>query len=128
VLIGTTTPITGNTNLVQVNGGLDYNIIMRGTSSTAFTLGLNDKGSFFECTGSSAIAVTIPTNAAVAFPIGTQIWFVQTTVNGIPTFSGDTGVTLRTRSSVRQPFARYSEVKLTKSGTDEWYLTGDLKA
>ena len=128
ILIGTTTAITGNANLVQVNGGLDHNIIMRGSSGTAITLGLNDKGSFFEFSGTSAISVTIPTNASVPFPIGTQMWFVQTTVNGIPTFSGDTGVTLRTRSTSRQPFARYSEVKLTKVGTDEWYLTGDLKA
>jgi hypothetical protein len=127
VLFGTTTATTGNANLVQVNGGLDHNIIMRASSGTSITLGLNDKGSFFETTSSASVAVTIPTNASVAFPIGSQIWFVQGGA-GVPTFSGDTGVTLRTRSSVRQPFARYSEVKLTKVATDEWYLTGDLKA
>jgi hypothetical protein len=126
VLIGSTTD-NGSTNLVQVSGGLDYNIVMRGTSSTAYTLLLTDKGKFFTTTSGSAIAITIPTNASVAFPIGTQIWFVQEGA-GVPTFSGDTGVTLRTRSSVRQPFARYAEVKLTKTNTDEWYLTGDLKA
>jgi hypothetical protein len=127
VLFGTTTPIPLNANLVQVNGGLDHNIIQRASSGTAFTLGLIDKGSFFETTSPSAISVTIPTNASVAFPIGTQIWFVQGGV-GVPTFSGDTGVTLRTRSITRQPFGRYAEVKLTKTNTDEWYLTGDLKA
>jgi hypothetical protein len=127
VLIGTTTPIPQNTNLVQVNGGLDHNIIMRGSSGTAITLGLNDKGSFYEFSASGAVSVTIPTNASVAFPIGTQIWFVQSGA-GVPTFSGDTGVTLKTRSITRQPLARFSEVKLTKTGTDEWYLTGDLKA
>jgi hypothetical protein len=127
VLFGTTTPIPLNANLVQVNGGLDYNIIQRASSGTAITLGLVDKGSFFETTSPSAISVTIPTNASVAFPIGTQIWFVQGGV-GVPTFSGDTGVTLRTRSVTRQPFGRYAEVKLTKTNTDEWYLTGDLKA
>jgi hypothetical protein len=126
VLIGSTTD-NGSTNLVQVSGGLDYNIVMRSVISAAWTLALTDKGKFIETTSGSATAVTIPTNASVAFPIGTQIWFVQTG-SGVPTFSGDTGVTLRTRSSVRQPFARYSEVKLTKIATDEWYLTGDLKA
>jgi len=126
VLIGSTTD-NGTTNLVQVNGGLDYNITMRGTSSTAYTLLLTDKGKFFSTTASASVAITIPTNASVAFPIGTQIWFVQEGA-GVPTFSGDTGVTLRTRSSVRQPYARYAEVKLTKTNTDEWYLTGDLKA
>jgi hypothetical protein len=125
VLIGTTTD-NGSTNLVQVNGGLDYNIVYRGVVSTAWTLALTDKGKFIETTGPAA-TITIPTNAAVAFPIGTQILFVQGGA-GVPTFTADTGVTLRTRSTSRQPFARYSEVKLTKTGTDEWYLTGDLKA
>jgi hypothetical protein len=110
-----------------VNGGLDYNIIQRGASGTSLTLGLVDKGSFFATTSGSAIAITIPTNASVPFPIGTQIWFVQEGA-GVPTFSGDTGVTLRTRSVTRQPFGIYAEVKLTKTNTDEWYLTGDLKA
>ena len=126
VLIGSTTD-NGSTNLVQVNGGLDYNIVMRATSSGAYTLLLTDKGKFFATTAGGAATITIPTNAAVPFPIGTQIWFVQEGA-GVPTFSGDTGVTLRTRSASRQPFARFSEVKLTKTGTDEWYLTGDLKA
>jgi hypothetical protein len=125
VLIGSTTD-NGSTNLVQVSGGLDYNIVYRAVVSTAWTLALTDKGKFIETTGGAA-TITIPTNAAVAFPIGTQIWFVQGSA-GVPTFTADTGVTLRTRSSVRQPFARFSEVKLTKIATDEWYLTGDLKA
>jgi hypothetical protein len=128
VLIGTTTPIaSNNANLVQVNGGLDHNIIMRASSSGSLTLGFDIKGSFFETTAGGAVSVTIPTNAAVPFPVGTQIWFVQGGA-GVPTFTGDTGVTLRTRSASRQPFARFSEVKLTKTNTDEWYLTGDLKA
>ena len=125
VLIGSTTDNTSG-NLVQVNGGLDYNITIRPNSFTVYTLQLIDKGKYFRFTASSPIAVTIPTDATAPFPIGTQMWFVQTTTLGIPTFSGDTGVTLNTRSSVRQPFARWSEVKLTKVATDEWYLTGDL--
>jgi hypothetical protein len=127
VLIGSTTDNTSG-NLLQVNGGLDYNITIRPNSFTAYTLALIDKGKYFRFTASSAITVTIPTDASVPFPIGTQMWFVQTTAAGVPTFNGDTGVTLNTRSSVRQPFARWSEVKLTKVATDVWDLTGDLKA
>jgi hypothetical protein len=124
VLIGSTTDNTSG-NLVQVNGGLDYNIVIRSTSVNPLTLALTDKGKFITLTAGSS--VVIPTEASVNFPIGTQIWFVQQGVSS-PTFSGDTGVTLRTRSSVRQPFAQFSEVKLTKTASDLWYLTGDLKA
>ena len=70
-------------------------------------------------------AITIPTNASVAFPIGTQIFIIQNGA-GVLTISGDTGVTLNTRSTSRQPNGRYAEVKLTKTATDTWYLTGDL--
>jgi hypothetical protein len=127
VLIGSTTDNTSG-NLLQVNGGLDYNIGIKPTASTAYTLALIDKGKYFRFNATTAIAVTIPTNASVPFPIGTQMWFYQVNLNGIPTFSGDTGVTLRTRSTTRQPFGQYAEVKLTKIAEDEWVLSGDLKA
>lgn len=124
VLIGSTTD-NSTTNLVQVNGGLDYNITIRATSTNPLTLALTDKGKFITLTAGSS--VVIPAEASVNFPIGSQIWFVQQGVSS-PTFSGDTGVTLNTRSSVKQPYARYAEVKLTKTASDTWYLTGDLKA
>jgi hypothetical protein len=123
VLIGNTTDNTSG-NLVQVNGGLDYNIVIRSTSLNPLTLALTDKGKFITLTAGSS--VVIPTEESVNFPIGTQIWFVQQGISS-PTFNGDTGVTLRTRSVTRQPFAQFSEVKLTKTASDLWYLTGDLK-
>jgi hypothetical protein len=124
VLIGSTTDNTSS-NLVQVNGGFDYNIIIRANAFTTYTLALIDKGKFFRFT-SGPVAVTIPTNASVPFPIGTQMWFVQASATGVPTFSGEAGVSLLSRSVSRQPNGRYAEVKLTKTNTDEWYLTGDL--
>lgn len=124
VLIGSTTD-NATTNLVQVNGGLDYNITIRTTSTNPLTLALTDKGKFIVLTAGSS--VVIPAEASVNFPIGSQMWFVQQGVSS-PTFSGDTGVTLNTRSASKQPLARYAEVKLTKTASDTWYLTGDLKA
>jgi hypothetical protein len=126
VLIGSTTDNTSG-NLVQVTGGLDYNITIQNRASNNYTLVLTDKGKFLTQTASTTSALTIPTNASVAFPIGTQIWIIQNGT-GVLTISGDTGVTLNTRSVSRQPFGQYAEVKLTKTATDTWYLTGDLKA
>jgi len=126
VLIGSTTD-NGSTNLLQVSGGLDYNIVVRNVNSNNFSLVLTDKGKFLTQNSATSATITIPTNASVAFPIGSQI-FISQCGSGILTINGDTGVTLRTRSTSRQPFARFSEVKLTKIATDEWYLTGDLKA
>jgi len=124
VLIGSTTD-NGSTNLVQVNGGLDYNIVVRNVNSNNFSLILTDKGKFLTQNSATSATITIPTNAAVAFPIGSQI-FISQYGAGVLTINGDTGVTVRTRSTSRQPNGRFAEVKLTKIGTDEWFLTGDL--
>jgi hypothetical protein len=126
ILMNTTTD-NGSTNILQVNGGFNYNIVFKTSTATAYTLLLADVGKYFALNSTSAIAITIPLNATTALPIGSIYYFVQRNT-GVPTFTGEAGVTLRTRSSVRQPFAQYSEVKLVKVGTDEWYLTGDLKA
>jgi hypothetical protein len=125
VLIGSTSDNT-STNRVQISGGLDYNI-ETATYSSSSSLLLAHKGRFVSTTSATAINITIQPNSTVAFPVGSQVWIVQEGA-GVPTIVAGTGVTLLTRSSSKQPFAQYSEIKLTKTATDTWYLTGDLKA
>lgn len=98
------------------------------TKSTNYTIGLNDKNTLIETNVASANTITVPTNATVAFPIGSQISIVQfgagktqivaatpatTTVRATP------GAYLRTQ---------YSSATLIKRGTDDWYLIGDLSS
>jgi hypothetical protein len=49
----------------------------RVVSTTSDTLVLADAGKMVECNNSSLVTVTVPTNASVAYPIGTQIQFLQ---------------------------------------------------
>ena len=98
------------------------------TKTATYTLVLTDKNKFIEMNVGSANDVTVPTNANVAFPIGSQIHITQygagktrvvaqtpatTTIRATP------GVFLR---------AQYASATLIKRGTDEWYLVGDLSA
>lgn len=75
----------------------------------------------------SPITVTIPTNASVAFPIGTQIDAAQIGA-GVVTFAPAGGVTIRSKAGNLSIGAQYVGVSLVKIGTNEWLLLGDLVA
>jgi hypothetical protein len=73
---------------------------------------------------------SIPTNASVAFPIGTQINVLQigagqTTINAVT--SGTTTI-LSTGGTAAAPKirARYGMATCIKSATDTWYVVGDI--
>ena len=79
---------------------------------------------------SSGNTFSIPTNASVAFPIGTQINVLQigtgqTTIQAVT--SGTTSI-LSTGATAAQPKlrARYSAATCLKAGTDLWYVFGDI--
>ena len=92
-----------------------------------YTLVLSDTGKLITLTSSSAITLTIPTNASVAFPIGTQIDLVQNG-DGAVTFVGDTGVTINSKGGNKTIADKFVGVSLIKTDTDTWLLVGDLTA
>lgn len=99
-------------------------------TGTTYTPVLNDNGQVVTMNNSSANTFRIPTNASVAFPIGTQINVLQigtgvTTINAVT--SGTTSI-LSTGSTAAAPFlrARYSAATCLKAGTDLWYVFGDI--
>jgi len=93
-------------------------------TGTSYTLVLGDRGKMIELNNAAAITLTVPTNASVAFPIGTQISFTQVgagqvTVAGTPTINATPGLKTRTQWSVGT---------LYKRATDQWVAFGDLIA
>ncbi len=89
----------------------------------SYTLVLTDSYDLVEMSGGGTL--TVPTNASVAFPVGTQINVLQTgasqvTVGGAGvTINGTPGLKLRTQ---------WSGATLIKRATDTWVLVGDLSA
>jgi hypothetical protein len=71
--------------------------------------------------------LTIPLNSTVAYAVGTQIDVVQYGA-GQTSIVATVGVTIRSTNSWLKINARYGAVTLTKVGTDEWYLFGNLNA
>ena len=91
-----------------------------------YTLVLSDTGKLITLTSSSDITLTIPTNASVAFPIGTQIDLVQNG-DGAVTFAG-AGVTINSKGGNKTIADKFVGVALIKTDTNTWLLVGDLIA
>lgn len=91
-------------------------------TGTAYTLVLADAGNAVDITNASANTLTVPTNASVAFPVGTvieiaQLGAGQTTIAGSGvTFLSASGLKLRTQNAV---------ATIRKNATNTWLVAGD---
>ena len=92
-----------------------------------YVLALHDSGKTITMNSSTATTVTVPTNAAVAFPLGSIITVLQTG-SGATSFIEASGVTIRSKNSYKVMNTQYSGAQLIKLETDVWVLVGDLKA
>lgn len=75
----------------------------------------------------SASTLTIPTNASVAFPVGTVITVLNKGA-GVVTISGAGGVTVLSAGAVAASptLAQYKSAALIKVATDTWYVVGAI--
>jgi hypothetical protein len=73
----------------------------------------------------SGLSLTIPTNAAVAFPLGVRIGWYQKGAGQL-TIAPDTGVTMRSPMNANKSYAQYSMGYIEKIATNEWVLGGDI--
>lgn len=101
--------------------GLDVSYI----TAASYTLVLGDAGNYRRLDDATSVAVTVPTNASVAFDIGTQIILEQAGTGSIE-ITGASGVTIYSPDSLLSTASRYSSVVLTKVETNGWTLAGDL--
>jgi hypothetical protein len=96
------------------------------TQTTNYTLVLTDASKIIEMNvASSPNTVTVPTNASVAFPIGTEITIMQYS-DGVTTIAAASGVTIVSKDNARIIANRYTGATLVKRGTNEWYLIGNI--
>jgi hypothetical protein len=92
--------------------------------SASYTLVLADKAKVVEMNNASANDLTVPLNASVAFPVGTQINIVQTGA-GQTTVVATGGVTINSATTLKLR-ARWSAATLIKRAENTWVLLGDL--
>lgn len=94
-------------------------------TGTSYTLALTDVAKIVTLSNASAITLTVPTNASVAFPIGTQIVLIQLGVGAV-TVAPAGGVTVGSFGALLNLGGQYAGATLLKTGTDAWILVGNL--
>jgi hypothetical protein len=104
------------------------NLGINAQTGTTYTTVLADNGKLTTLTNASAIAVTIPPNSSVAYPVGAQINMAQLGAGQV-TVSGGSGVTVvSTGATAASPKARaqYSTLTAVQTSTDNWLIMGDI--
>jgi hypothetical protein len=97
-------------------------------SGTPNTLVLTDNGKIVFVSHTTFTTLSIPTNASVAFPIGTQILVIQTGLGQVTLAAVNAGITTINATPGLKLRAQRSGAVLIKTGTDTWYVIGDLAA
>lgn len=93
-----------------------------------YTLELEDMGKLVEMSKVTEIVLTVPTNDAVAYPIGTVIG-VWAGDEGQVVVEGDVGVTVESpEGRLLKLFGKGSGASLRKRALNTWTLEGDLES
>ena len=100
--------------------------VFNAQTGTTYTLALTDVAKVVSLTNGSAITLTIPTNATVAFPTGTQILLYQGGAGQVTV--GGAGVTIQSQGTKLKIAGQYGVAGLLKVGTDEWVMFGNTTA
>ena len=125
-IMGRTTPTTGNIEVLtttQVKTMLVATI--RVITLTADTVVLTDAQNYLQTTSGTAVAITIPPNSSVAFPVGSLLSGEQGGAGTI-TLTAGAGVTLNSRGAALNTAGLYAVWQMKKTATDIWTVFGDL--
>jgi hypothetical protein len=136
-------PSDGAFALVSVSGSIQLQTYSNGSwrivgsnafllnRAASYTLAMSDGGRTLDFASSSPMTVTIPVNSVVAFPIGTQIAFIQSGTGQISFVGATVGLetaTILSKNNNKRTATQYTQSILVKRDTNSWYLFGDLTA
>lgn len=104
-------------------------VTINAQTGTTYTFAASDSfNTVVTLANASAIAVTIPTNATTAFPVGTVLNFAQTGAGQV-TVSGASGVTLTSigaTAATPKTRVQYSAGSAIQTSANNWLVIGDL--
>ena len=95
--------------------------------TASYTAVLTDDGKIITMSVATANNFTVPPNSSVAFGIGTQINIAQLS-SGQTTIVAGAGVTINSAGTKLKLKEQYAVATVVKTGTDEWFAVGNLKA
>ena len=131
-LTGAITTVAGavdttlSSGLTIADPTLTYSI--NAQTGTTFTPALADAGKIITTSNGSSIAVTIPPNSSVAYPIGSSLTIISIGA-GLTTIGQGSGVTIASvGATATAPVlrAQHSSATAIKIATDTWQVVGDI--
>lgn len=125
------TGLSGGGSSGDVTVSFDYSVgnqsVENAQTGTTYTLVLTDAGKMVTLTNASAITLTVPPNADVAFPVNTRIDLLQYGAGQVTVAAGS-GVTIYSSGAKLKITGQYSGATLWKKATNTWVLVGDIAA
>jgi hypothetical protein len=123
----------GNTlNQIQYYSGsawINYNNIVINEKTASYTIALHDVDKLIRVNSTSNLEVTIPVESSANFPIGSRVEIMRYGTGEVSIIAASgSGVTVRSKYNNNKISVQYSGAMLTKIGSNEWHLIGDLKA
>ena len=109
--------------MIDILESADSGLVLYDVHNSNYSLVLTDKA--IDMSTSALNTLTIPTNANVAFTVGTRVLLTQSGT-GQTTISADPGVTINSADGKLSLRTQYSWASLIKRDTDAWWLSGDL--
>lgn len=125
--LGLGTMSTQNANNVAITGGSSQAYMPAATTfnGTTGTLAAADMGLFQVASNASTQTITVPTNASVAIPVGSEVVFFQQGAGQV-VFAAAGGVTIQSASSALKIASQFGAATLKKTATDTWALFGNI--
>jgi len=101
--------------------------VFNAQTGTSYTLALTDVAKVVSLSNAAAITLTVPDNASIALPVGTQILLYQGGAGQV-TITPAAGVDVRSNGAKLKIAGQYAVAGLLKIATDEWVAFGNLTA
>jgi hypothetical protein len=114
------TTLDGHTTTLATKA--DVNFTINSQIGTTYTLVIGDAGKLIDMSNAGAIALTIPANGTVAFPVGTIITVLQSGAGQVTV--GITSDTLNGRNGLKTA-GQWAVITLIKRTSTTWVLSGD---
>ena len=100
-------------------------VLINAQTGTTFTPGLTDAGKLVTASNVAAISLTIPTDATINFPIGTQILVMQLGLGQVTVAAVVPGTTAVNSKNGTKTSGQYAVISLIKVAANSWVVGGD---
>jgi hypothetical protein len=119
--------ITSSTQFTALNRNAiaTATVLINAQTGTTFTPGLTDAGKLVTASNPAAISLTIPTDATVDFPIGTQLLVMQLGAGQVTVSAVTPGTTTIISRSGTKTAGQYALISLIKVAANQWVVGGD---